>query len=77
MASNRYEPGFSRRSFLRTTLVGGATLATGTAGQRLASVTTASVAGAGEDFPFMERSIMELQAAMASGPLTSPEVARL
>jgi amidase len=61
----------TRRSFIRTTAVGGAALLTG----GLASLFKES-ASAGTDFPFVEASIMQLQAAMAAGQLSARDLVR-
>src|SRR6266478_3106766 len=59
----------TRRSFIGTTAAGGAALLTG----GLASLFKES-ASAGTDFPFVEASIMQLQAAMAAGQLSAREL---
>src|SRR6266850_6268346 len=59
----------TRRSFIGTTAAGGAALLTG----GLASLFKES-ASAGTDFPFVEASIMELQAAMAAGQLSARDL---
>src|SRR5438445_5153812 len=59
----------SRRSFLGTTAAGGAALLTG----GLASLFKDS-AYAGTNFPFVEMSIMQLQAAMAAGQLSAKDL---
>jgi amidase len=65
-------PRLSRRQFLAATALGGAALATG-AGASLASAKpkVAKIAAADEDEPWFEASVLELQAQMASGALTS------
>ena len=57
------------RSFIGTTAAGGAALLTG----GLASLFKES-ASAGTDYPFVEASIMQLQAAMAAGQLSAREL---
>jgi amidase len=59
----------TRRSFIGTSAAGGAALLTG----GLASLFKES-ASAGTDFPFVEASIMQLQAAMAAGQLSAREL---
>jgi amidase len=59
----------SRRSFIGTTAAGGAALLTG----GLASLLK-ETASAGTNFPFVEMNIMQLQAAMASGQLSSKDL---
>ena len=59
----------TRRSFLGTTAAGGAALLTG----GLASLFKES-ANAGTNFPFVEKSIMQLQAAMTAGQLTARDL---
>ena len=59
----------TRRSFIGTTAAGGAALLTG----GLASLFKES-ASAGTDFPFVEASIMQLQAAMAAGQLSAGDL---
>ena len=59
----------SRRSFIGTTAAGGAALLTG----GLASFFKES-ASAGTNFPFVEMSIMQLQAAMAAGQLSAKDL---
>jgi len=59
----------SRRSFIGTTAAGGAALLTG----GLASFFKES-ASAGTNFPFVEMSIMKLQAAMAAGQLSAKDL---
>jgi amidase len=59
----------TRRRFIGTTAAGGAALLTG----GLASFFDES-ANAGTNFPFVEASIMELQAAMAAGQLSAKEL---
>ncbi len=59
----------TRRSFIGTTAAGGAALLTG----GLASLFKES-ASAGTDFPFVEASIMQLQAAMAAGQLSARDL---
>ena len=59
----------SRRSFMGTTAAGGAALLTG----GLASLFKES-ASAGTEFPLVEASIMQLQAAMAAGQLSAKDL---
>jgi amidase len=59
----------SRRNFIGTTAAGGAALLTG----GLASLLKSS-ALAGSNFPFVEMSITQLQAAMAAGQVTSKDL---
>jgi amidase len=59
----------SRRSFIGTTAAGGAALLTG----GLASLLKEDVT-AGTNFPFVEMSITQLQAAMAAGQVTSKDL---
>src|SRR5437879_2821604 len=59
----------TRRSFIGTTAAGSAALLTG----GLASLFKES-ASAGTDFPFVEASIMQLQAAMAAGQLSAKDL---
>jgi len=59
----------SRRSFIGTTAAGGAALLTG----GLASLLK-ETASAGTNFPFVEMNIMQLQAAMAAGQLSSKDL---
>src|SRR4030095_5551126 len=59
----------TRRRFIGTTAAGGAALLTG----GLASLFQGS-ASARTDFPFVEASIMQLQAAMAAGQLSAREL---
>lgn len=61
----------TRRKFLGTTALGGAALLSG----GLASLVSRSVSAAG-DFEFVEATIPDLQAAMASGQLTSARLVR-
>src|SRR6266403_4111423 len=62
-------PHMTRRSFIGTTAAGSAALLTG----GLASLFKES-ASAGTDFPFVEASIMQLQAAMAAGQLSARDL---
>jgi len=62
-------PHMTRRSFIGTTAAGGAALLTG----GLASLFKES-ASAGTDFPFVEASITQLQAAMAGGQLSARDL---
>lgn len=62
-------PHMTRRSFIGTTAAGGAALLTG----GLASLFKES-ASAGTDFPFVEASITQLQAAMAAGQLSARDL---
>ena len=62
-------PHMTRRSFIGTTAAGGAALLTG----GFASLFKES-ASAGTDFPFVEASIMQLQAAMAAGQLSAGDL---
>ena len=62
-------PHMTRRSFIGTTAAGGAALLTG----GLASLFKES-ASAGTDFPFVEASISQLQAAMAGGQLSARDL---
>jgi len=62
-------PHMTRRSFIGTTAAGGAALLTG----GLASLFNES-ATAGTDFPFVEVSITQLQAAMAAGQLSARDL---
>jgi len=66
---NAGKGGLTRRAFLGAGVVGGAALATG----RLPSLFGASAAAAGEE-PWIEASIPQLQALMASGQFTSREL---
>lgn len=59
----------SRRSFLGTTAAGGAALLTGGL-----SALFKSDALAGSNFPFVEKSILQLQAAMAAGQVTAKDL---
>src|SRR6266481_2896171 len=59
----------TRRSFIGSTAAGGAALLTG----GLTSLFSGS-ASARTDFPFVEASIMQLQAAMAAGQLSAREL---
>jgi len=59
----------SRRSFIGTTAAGGAALLTG----GLASLFKES-ASAGTNFPFVEKNILQLQAAMTAGQLTARDL---
>src|SRR5690349_6407233 len=61
----------TRRKFLGTAALGGAALLSG----GLSSLVSRSVSAAG-DFQFLEATIPELQAAMASGELTSAHLVR-
>jgi len=63
------QPHMTRRSFIGTTAAGGAALLTG----GLASLFKES-ASAGTDFPFVEASITQLQAAMAVGQLSARDL---
>src|SRR5437588_12113477 len=65
--SSRHQ--MTRRSFIGTTAASGAALLTG----GLASLFKES-ARAGTDFPFVEASILQLQAAMAAGQLSAREL---
>jgi amidase len=61
---------FTRREFIRTSAAGAAALLTGGG---LASFSKES-AGGGTNFPFVEASIMQLQAAMAAGQLGAKDL---
>lgn len=65
-ATNRH---ISRRGFLETTAAGGAAILTG----GLVSLFESAASAAG-GFPFVEATIPQLQAAMASGELSSREL---
>ena len=71
-SSKRGHHPMTRRSFIGTTAAGSAALLTG----GLASLFKES-ASAGGDFPFVEASIMQLQAAMAAGQLSARTGPRL
>ena len=68
---NNLEQFVTRRKFLGTAALGGAALLSG----GLTSLVSRSVSAAG-DFEFLEATIPELQAAMASGELTSARLVR-
>src|SRR5256714_5851642 len=68
-STNKDNHQLTRRSFIGTTAAGGAALLSG----GLASLFKES-ANAGTDFPFVEASIMQLQAAMAAGQLSAREL---
>ena len=68
---NEFEHFITRRKFLGTTALSSAVLVTG----GITSLLQSSASAAG-DFDFVEKSIPELQAAMASGELTSKELVR-
>jgi amidase len=68
-STNKDNHQISRRSFIGTTAAGGAALLTG----GLASLFKDS-ASAGTNFPFVEMSITQLQAAMAAGELSAKDL---
>jgi amidase len=68
-STNKDNHQISRRSFIGTTAAGGAALLTG----GLASLFKDS-ASAGTNFPFVEMSITQLQAAMAAGQLSAKDL---
>src|SRR5205823_2928581 len=68
--SDSHQPAMSRRTFLAVTAAGSAALFPG----GLSSLFRAATAVAGSNFQFVEKTIPQLQAAMAAGQITAREL---
>src|SRR5881398_3867862 len=68
--SDSHQPAMSRRNFLAATAAGSAALLSG----GLGSLFRADAAVAGSNFQFVEKTIPQLQAAMAAGQITAREL---
>src|SRR5438093_7154300 len=68
--SDSHQPAMSRRNFLAATAAGSAALLSG----GLGSLFRADAAVAGSNFQFVEKTIPQLQAAMAASQITAREL---